>query len=100
MDNAIGVLHQQRRVVGQPVWLAHTPCVAANNDPEAALRAASTRRKRAERAVTEARADERAAIVAALDAGLRQVDIVRITGWTRETVRRLADAEREARATG
>lgn len=46
--------------------------------------------------MTEARAAERAAIVAALDAGLRQVDVVKITGWTRETVRRLADAEREA----
>lgn len=81
------------------MWLSHTPCVAAGtNDPETALRAASARRKRAERTVTDARADERAAIVAALDAGLRQVDIVRITGWTRETVRRLADAERASHA--
>jgi hypothetical protein len=67
---------------------------AGSNDPETALRAASTRRKRAERTVDEARAAERDAIVAALDSGLRQVDIVRITGWTRETVRRLAEKAR------
>lgn len=95
MDSATGVLRQQAPGVGQPTWLSHTPCVAAaSNDPETALRAASMRRKRAERTVDEARAAERAAIVAALDAGLRQVDIVNITGWTRETVRRLAEKAR------
>lgn len=98
MDSATGVLHQQVRGVGQPAWLTHTPCMAAGgNDTEAALRAATSRRKRAERTVDDARAGERAAIVAALDAGLRQVDIVNITGWTRETVRRLAEKARAER---
>lgn len=45
-----------------------------------------------------ARLAERAAIVVALDAGVRQVDIVEITGYTREHVRRLAEAERQADA--
>lgn len=64
--------------------------------PEAQLRSATSRRKRAERAVKEARLAERAAILAALEAGLRQVDVVSITGYTREHVRRLAEAERQA----
>jgi hypothetical protein len=68
--------------------------VAATDNPLDALRAASARRRRAERTVDAARAAERDAIVAALDSGLRQVDIVKITGWTRETVRRLAEKAR------
>lgn len=77
----------------------HTPCVAASDDPEKALRAATAKRQRAETAVVDARAAERAAIAAALDAGLRPVDVVKITGYTRETVRRLADRVRlEAKA--
>lgn len=55
------------------------------------------KRQRAEQAVIEARAAERAAIVTALEAGLKQADVVRITGYTRETIRRLADAERKTR---
>ena len=47
--------------------------------------------KRAE----EARLAERAAILAALESGIKQVDVVNITGYTREHVRRLAEAERE-----
>ena len=73
--------------------------MAATNDPEKKLRAALAKRQRAEQAVIEARAAERAAIVTALDEdGLKQADVVRITGYTRETIRRLADAERRARA--
>jgi len=99
MDDAIGVLRSQRRVVGQRPWACHTPCVAATNDPEKKLRAALAKRQRAEQAVIEARAAERAAIVTALDEdGLKQADVVRITGYTRETIRRLADAERRTRA--
>lgn len=47
--------------------------------------------------MVEARANEQAAIVAALDSGLRQAEIVRLSGYTRETIRRLADAGRKAR---
>lgn len=98
MDDAIGVLHLQRRGVGQRPWACHTPCVAASNDPEKKLRAAVAKRQRAERAAIEARAEERAAIAAAIDEdGLRQAEVVRITGYTRETIRRLADAERKSR---
>jgi hypothetical protein len=95
MDDAIGVLRLQRRVVGTRPWACHTPCVAASTDPEKTLRAALTKRQRAERAVVDARTAERAAIVAALESGLRQADVVRITGYTRETIRRLAEAGRK-----
>lgn len=43
----------------------------------------------------EARLAERAAIYAALEDGMRQVDVVAVTGYTREHVRRLDAAERE-----
>jgi hypothetical protein len=72
--------------------------VAASDDPEKKLRAALAKRQRAEKAVIEARAEERAAILAAQDEdGLKQADVVRITGYTRETIRRLTDAERLSR---
>lgn len=62
--------------------------------PEAQLRAASGRRKRAMKQLENARLAERAAILAALEAGVRQVDVVEITGYTRNHVARLADEER------
>lgn len=62
--------------------------------PEARLRLASARRKRLE----AARLQERAAIVAALEAGMRQVDVVAITGFTREHIRRLATDSQHAHA--
>ncbi|MBW0088265.1 hypothetical protein I4I73_03420 [Pseudonocardia sp. KRD-184] len=65
--------------------------------PEAQLRAATGRRKRLVKQAEAARLAERAAILAALEDGMRQVDVVGITGYTREHVRRLADAEREER---
>ncbi len=67
--------------------------------PEAQLRTATSRRKRLVKQAEVARLAERAAILAALEDGLRQVEVVAITGYTREHVRRLADAEREARDT-
>lgn len=42
--------------------------------------------------VDRAREDLAAAIVAAAQSGVRQVDIVRVTGYTRETVRRIVRA--------
>jgi hypothetical protein len=68
------------------------------NDAESALRAATARRKLALKKAEDARLAERAAIYAALEDGMRQVDVVAITGYTREHVRRLDAAERERRA--
>lgn len=70
---------------------------AALRRTERKITAAVSERQAAEAAVEDARREEAEAIHAALDAGLRQVDIVAITGWTRETIRRLAD---KARADG
>ncbi len=70
------------------------------NDPEAALRAATARRKQALKKAEDARLAERAAIYAALESGMRQVDVVAITGYTREHVRRLDAAEKERLAEG
>lgn len=45
--------------------------------------------RRAERAAELLRLDLNGAIGAALQSGLRQADIVRATGYTRETIRRI-----------
>jgi hypothetical protein len=92
MHDATWMLHSQGSMVGHRPW--HTPCVTGTG-PESELRAATTRRKRAEDRWRDARAAEARAILAALDAGMRQVDIVHITGYTREHVRRLAEAARK-----
>lgn len=76
---------------GRGPW--HTPCVTGTG-PDGRLRAATARRKQAVKKADDARLAERAAILAALESGLRQVDVVEITGYTREHVRRLAEAER------
>ncbi len=49
------------------------------------------------RQLDEARAAERGLIFDALQSGGRQVEIVNITGYTREHVRRLSDAEADER---
>jgi hypothetical protein len=56
---------------------------------ERQLRTMSARRKRLDAQLLTARADERAAILAALDSGMRQVQVVSITGFTREYIRRI-----------
>lgn len=72
----------------------HDPAVPG--DPESDLRAATRRRIAALTKTEQARAAERAAIVAALDGGLMQREIVEITGYTREHVRRIvAEVRRE-----
>lgn len=51
--------------------------------------------------LAQARQDERAAIAAAIDSGeLRQVDVVSLTGYTREHVRRLVLTERAGSPSG
>lgn len=52
-------------------------------------------RYRRDQARAEAsRAELHAAIVAALEGGARQVDVARVTGYTRERLRQLAEAAR------
>jgi hypothetical protein len=61
---------------------------------ERQLRTMSARRKRLDAQLATARTDERVAILAALDSGMRQVQVVSITGFTREYIRRIK-AERD-----
>lgn len=56
---------------------------------EDALTEATRAYRRAEAAVEKRRAELAEAIAAAAQAGTRQVDIVRITGYTRESIRRI-----------
>lgn len=44
----------------------------------------------------ETRAELHAAIVAALGAGIRQAELVRMTGYTRERIRQIARDARQA----
>lgn len=62
----------------------------------AALDRAAQRYRDAEEALEDARADLQTEAVRALQAGVKQVEVVHRTGWTREYLRRLkqkADAE-------
>lgn len=43
--------------------------------------------------IEDARKQLRAAVRAAAEAGVKQVEIVRRSGWTREYIRRLTDAK-------
>jgi hypothetical protein len=83
------------------VWRYQAECLTARvlSDLEAAVRAYAQAQDavvEAQQRVAEAReqvpiARERlaAAIVAATQAGVRQVDVVRVTGYSREQVRRI-----------
>ena len=62
------------------------------------LQAAARAYRRAERAYESRRAELAAAIVEANDAGVRQHEIVSITGYTRERIRQILKAEDERRA--
>lgn len=66
---------------------------------ERVLRTVSARRKRLDAQIAAIRAEERAAILAALDSGTRQVQVCSITGFTREYIRRIK-AERDAASSG
>jgi hypothetical protein len=89
--NAVGILSGQTvadDLVGIDEWPTLYPVDATPSEKR--LRAASTRRKRLDNLLNEARAEERAAIVEAIEAGMRQVQVVTITGFTREYIRRIA----------
>lgn len=101
-DNTVGThsgLTCGETSVGLDEWPTLYPVDATPEERK--LRAASTRRKRLDAQLVTARAEERAAIVAAMQAGMRQVQIVSITGFTREYIRRMTkpDASDDA-ATG
>lgn len=63
------------------------------------LEAATRAYRRAQKAVEKRRDELFAAVVKATDAGVRQVKIVEITGYTRERIRQIVDADRK-RKTG
>lgn len=70
-------------------------CHMDTGPEEQRIRQALAARKRAEARLAQARQEERAAITAAIDSGaMRQVDVCRLTGYTREHVRRLALSQR------
>jgi CRP-like cAMP-binding protein len=85
-----------RHLVRHP-WRAYAVCVILS-DMSDRLLAAARRFRRAERAYEQAREELAEAIVgAALDEGMRQVDIVDATGYTREHIRRIVDEARRKR---
>jgi hypothetical protein len=72
------------------VGIAARPTLCHHEDMDtAALDRAAQRYRDAEDALDEARKALQAEAVRALQAGARQVDVVRKTGWTREYLRRL-----------
>jgi hypothetical protein len=89
MDVATRGSRYEPRELATLLW--HTQRVTGTG-ASAQLRAATARRKRSEGRLRDARSAESRAIRAALDSGIRQVEIVAITGYTREHVRRLAAA--------
>jgi len=68
------------------------PCgtISDMTKPSRELTRAVAKHRRAEEQLDQARAELHAAIVADLEAGVRQADLVRATGYTRETLRRVA----------
>jgi hypothetical protein len=60
------------------------------------LAALAERLRREQAQVDATRALLHAAIIEALQDGMRQVDVVRATGYTRERLRQLAEAARQA----
>ncbi len=102
-DNTVGTLSALTSgdtLVGLDEWPSLCPVDAKPSEKR--LRAASARRKRLDGLVAEARAEERAAILEAIDDGMRQVKVVSITGFTREYIRRIRNpqAGQVKRATG
>ena len=72
---------------GLAAW--HTPCV--RDDPRVtALQRATNRHREAVRKAEAARLEHHRAIATALAAGLKQAQVVEVTGYTREHVRRIA----------
>ncbi len=87
-----------------PVGLDEWPTLCLVDTPqEKQVKAAAARVRRLEAQLKTARQELSVAVVAALDAGSKQVTLVRLTEYTREHLRRLAligRGEDEAPKTG
>lgn len=68
-----------------------------DKEPSPRLRQAITKYRRAEATVNAARDEAYAAILADLADGVRQTDIVRATGLTRERIRQIVVADKKKR---
>lgn len=75
--------------------LSYAKMVGMDREPSTRLKQAVTKYRRAEAAVTSTRDEMYAAILADLDEGVRQTDIVRATGLTRERIRQIVKAHKE-----
>jgi len=79
---------ETQTLVGLDEW--PTLCPVDATPEERQVRTALARLRRLEAQTKAAREDVATAVVAALEAGTKQVQLVRITGYTREHIRRLA----------
>jgi hypothetical protein len=70
-----------------------------DREPSTHLKQAVAKYRRAEVAVSTSRDEMYAAILADLADGVRQVDIVRATGLTRERIRQIVNADKMRRET-
>lgn len=77
--------------------LGYAKMVGMDKKPSGRLKQAVAKYRRAEAAVTTTRDEMYAAILADLDEGVRQTDIVRATGLTRERIRQIANAAKKKR---
>jgi hypothetical protein len=77
--------------------LACANMVGMDKEPSSRLKQAVTKYRRAEAAVIDTRDEVYAAILADLADGVRQADIVRATGLTRERIRQIVNADKEKR---
>lgn len=80
--------------------LAYAKMVGMDKEPSSRLKQAVTKYRRAEAAVIDTRDEVYAAILADLADGVRQADIVRATGLTRERIRQIVNADKERRGEG
>ena len=76
--------------------LAYAKMLGMNKEPSTRLKQAVVKYRRAEAAVTTTRDEMYGAILADLADGVRQADIVRTTGLTRERIRQIVKASQAA----
>ena len=92
-DNTVGI-HSALTCEDTLVGLDERPTLYVVASPEVEhLRVVSARRKRRDALLASDREEERAAILAALASGTRQVEVCAITGFTREYIRRITRDE-------
>lgn len=79
--------------------LGYANMVGMDKEPSTRLKQAVTKYRRAEAAVTSTRDEMYAAILEDLANGVRQTDVVRATGLTRERIRQIVNADKDKRGT-